>query len=184
MLWSRAGEALRRAGRADPTYPEHGATAGPLPDGYRPFRGSWPVGRGKDDFTAAAEAIRTWEMHRGAGLRVLASSDTAEVGTVVVQGVGAGGLRLLAPCRVLEVVDAQRRSGFAYGTLPGHPASGEERFEVVLGDDDVVTLEITSFSRPGTWFARAGGPATHAVQHLVTRRYVRAVRAAVAARAL
>ncbi len=169
------------AEHADLTYAEHGATAGPLPDGYRPFQGCWPVGRGATDLAAAADAVRTWEMHRGAGLRILASSGTAEVGTVVVQGVGAGGLRLLAPCRVLEVVDAERRSGFAYGTLPGHPASGEERFEVVLGDDDVVTLQVTSFSRPLTWLARAGGPAMRAAQHLVTRGYSRAVQAAVAA---
>ena len=35
-----------------------------------------------------------------------------------------------APCRVVYVVDEPDRRGFAYGTLPGHAESGEERFVV------------------------------------------------------
>jgi uncharacterized protein (UPF0548 family) len=30
------------------------------------------------------------------------------------------------PCRVVYVLDEPERRGFAYGTLPGHPESGEE----------------------------------------------------------
>ena len=35
---------------------------------------------------------------------------------------------LQAPCRVVYVIDEPDIRGFAYGTLPGHPESGEERF--------------------------------------------------------
>ena len=96
----------------------------------------------------------------------------------MVLGVGLGPLRLLTPCRVVEVTDEADRKGFAYGTLPGHQERGEERFEVVRRDDDVV-LEITAFSRHAAWYARLGSPVATRVQSLVTTRYARAVEAAV-----
>ena len=98
-----------------------------------------------------------WRMHRDAGLRVAATDDRAAVGTVVVLGVGLGPVRLLTPCRVVEVTAEPDRAGFAYGTLPGHQERGEERFEVVRRDDDVA-LEITAFSRHAAWYARLGAP--------------------------
>ncbi len=179
MRWARADGVLHASEQADLTYVAHGTTDGTVPDGYRAFRGSWSVGRGLDDFVAAGAAVGTWEMHRGAGLRVLAPSPTVQLGAVVVLGVGVSEVRILAPCRVVRLVEEDRRTGFAYGTLPGHPVCGEELFEVVYRDDGDVVLEVTSFSRPGTWYARAGGPLSHLAQDLVTRRYVRAVRAAV-----
>ncbi|SIP67631.1 hypothetical protein BN9982_740001 [Mycobacterium tuberculosis] len=36
---------------------------------------------------------------------------------------------LRAPCRVVYVIDEPDVRGFGYGTLPGHPVSGEERRE-------------------------------------------------------
>lgn len=49
---------------------------------------------------------------------------------LVLPGVGAGPLRLRAPCRVVYTVTESRRRGFAYGTLPGHPECGEEAFVI------------------------------------------------------
>ena len=37
--------------------------------------------------------------------------------------------------------------------------------------DDDVWLEIRAFSRPATWFAKLGGPATGLVQDWATARY-------------
>jgi uncharacterized protein (UPF0548 family) len=73
-------------------------------------------------------------------------------------------------------VDEPRRVGFAYGTLPGHPESGEEAFVIEHVQDDDVVLHITAFSRPATWYARLGGPAARAAQDLITRRYASALR--------
>ena len=67
-----------------------------------------------------------WGMQRGSGLRVQPSSELVTAGTVVVVKIGF----LKAPCRVVYVVDEPHVRGFAYGTLPGHPESGEERFVV------------------------------------------------------
>ncbi len=67
-----------------------------------------------------------WGMLRGAGVRVEASTEVAAVGSEVLVGFGP----LRAPCRVVYVIDEPDRRGFAYGTLPGHPESGEELFAV------------------------------------------------------
>jgi uncharacterized protein (UPF0548 family) len=40
-----------------------------------------------------------------------------------------------APCRVIYTITEPRRKGFAYGTLPGHPESGEEAFTISQCDD-------------------------------------------------
>lgn len=167
-------EMVTRLRTAEPTYREIGATAGVLPDGYRHLRRTVRIGSGPAVFEAAATAVLGWQVQLRAGLRVSASSATAQAGTVVTLGLGL--LPLTAPCRVVYVVADLRRRGFAYGTLPGHPESGEESFVVEHQDDDMVSFTITAFSRPATPLARAAGPVGVAVQHWITARYLRALR--------
>ena len=73
---------------------------------------------------------------------------------------------------VYKVTEARRR-GFAYGTLPGHPESGEEAFVVERTPDDAITFTITAFSRPATVTARIAGPLGQLIQRHVTYRYLR-----------
>jgi uncharacterized protein (UPF0548 family) len=167
-------EVVTRLRAAEPTYREVGATADVLPSGYRWQRRSVRVGSGNAVFEAAAAAVLGWQVQLRAGLRVSASSAMAQAGTVVTLGLGP--LPLTAPCRVVYVVADPRRRGFAYGTLPGHPESGEESFVVERHDDDTVSFTITAFSRPATLLARATGPVGVAVQDWVTGRYLRALR--------
>ena len=108
------------------TYREVGATAGPLPAGYHHVCKSAVIGDGRHRFEDAAAAVMRWGMLRGAGVRVEASTEVAEVGSDVIVGIGP----IRAPCRVVYVVDEPDRRGFAYGTLPGHAESGEELFAV------------------------------------------------------
>jgi uncharacterized protein (UPF0548 family) len=70
----------------------------------------------------------TWEVQAFSGLRILASSLEAELGTVVIMQLGVGAVALSIPCRVVDVIDEPDRQGFSYGSLPGHPESGEESF--------------------------------------------------------
>jgi uncharacterized protein (UPF0548 family) len=154
------------------TYPEVGATAGPPPPGYRHLGFVSQVGAGHQRFEEAADAVMHWGMQRGAGLRVEASSDTVEVGAVVMVKMAF----LKAPCRVVYVIDEPDARGFAYGTLPGHPESGEERF--VVRHDPItaaVYAEVSAFSRPASWWSKAGGPVTSLAQRAIAKRYVRAV---------
>ncbi len=154
------------------TYPEVGATAGPLPDGYDHLNFTSQIGTGQQRFDEAAGAVMHWGMQRGAGLRVRATSDVVAVGAVVVVRLGF----LRAPCRVVYVIDEPHLRGFGYGTLPGHPECGEERFAVrhdpVTG---AVFSEVVSFSRPATWWGRAGKPVLRVAQRLIGRRYLHAV---------
>ena len=71
------------------------------------------------------------------------------------------GVWWLNACRVVYVVDETgplSKFGFAYGTLPGHVESGEERFLVEWNrnDDDGVWYDIIAFSRPHQLSARLG----------------------------
>ena len=76
------------------------------------------------------------------------------------------------------------RHGFAYGTLPHHMETGEERFAIVWDRaTDHVSFEIVAFSRPRHPLARLGYPyvrhmqgafarsAHMALAHAMTREY-------------
>ena len=166
------------------TYAEVGATAArTLPAGYHHQRVSGQVGTGGAQFEGAAETLLTWGMHEGAGLRVEVSDLRVRPGSVAVLRLGPGAVALRVPVRVLEVVEEERRRGFVYGTLPGHPARGEESFLLELADDGAVSFDLVAFSRPGRWFSRLGAPVARAAQYLMAERYLSAVRAAAQAAA-
>jgi len=154
------------------TYQQVGATAGELPDGYHHVRKSAVIGNGRPRFDDAAAKVMRWGMLRGAGVRVEASSEVAAVGSEVLVGLGP----LRAPCRVVYIIDEQNRRGFAYGTLPGHPESGEEvfavRYDPSTGD---VHAEVVAFSRHATWWSRLGSPVTALAQRGITARYLTAL---------
>jgi uncharacterized protein (UPF0548 family) len=109
-------------------------------------------------------------------MRVSAAAPEAEPGVAVTVGLGVGPLRLNAPCRVVWTLREPDRMGFAYGTLPGHPACGEEAFLVERLPDDSVWLTVTAFSRQVRWYTRAGGPLTRAAQRAYARRCGRVLR--------
>ena len=154
------------------TYPEVGATAGPLPSGYHHVNKSAVIGRGRARFEEAARRGMRWGMLRGAGIGVEATTDVAAVGSEVVVHLGP----VAAPCRVVYLVDEADRRGFAYGTLPGHAESGEELFLVRYDPvSDEVIAEVRAFSRHATWWSRLASPVTSLIQRIVTERYLRAL---------
>jgi uncharacterized protein (UPF0548 family) len=154
------------------SYQEVGATAGPLPNGYHQVRKSAVIGRGRSRFEDAAAGVMRWGMLRGAGVRVQPSTEVAAVGSEVLVGIGP----LRAPCRVVYVIDQPDRRGFAYGTLPGHPESGEELFAVRYDPvSDEVHAEVAAFSRHATWWSRLGAPVTSLAQRVITERYLTAL---------
>jgi uncharacterized protein (UPF0548 family) len=154
------------------TYSEVGATAGVLPQGYHHVHESAVIGHGRKRFDEAARAVMRWGMLRGAGARVEATTEVADVGSEVIVRLGP----VRAPCRVVYVVDEPNHRGFAYGTLPGHAETGEERFAVRYDPtSNAVTAEVIAFSRHGTWWSRLAGPFTGLVQRIVSKRYVKAV---------
>jgi uncharacterized protein (UPF0548 family) len=86
-----------------------------------------------------------------------------------------GPLRVGSPVRVVYVVDLPDRKGFAYGTLPGHPESGEEAWMLERSDDGSVWLTIRAFSRPSAARWWVVYPVLRFAQAMFTRRYERAL---------
>jgi uncharacterized protein (UPF0548 family) len=156
------------------TYQEVGATAqAQLPPGYKHLSASAQIGTGDQRFERAADAVMHWGMQRGSGLGVQASSEKVVVSAIVVVTM-LGVLR--APCRVVYVIDEPDERGFAYGTLPGHPECGEERFSVRRDPNtSAVFAEVSAFSRPGSWLAKVGGPVVPVLQRFAANRYLRAI---------
>jgi uncharacterized protein (UPF0548 family) len=153
------------------TYTPVGATRqSALPEGFHHLRVRTEIGRSDAAFARAAEALMTWQMHAGAGLTVVASSPRVEEDAVVRCRLGP----LRIPCRVVWVLDEPDARGFGYGTLPGHPETGEEAF-VVRREEGVVTLTVTAYSRPGRLLTRVLGPLGRIGQRLAVRRYAAAL---------
>lgn len=154
-------------------YPEVGGTgAADLPAGYHRATYSAVVGTGRADFERAAAAVFGWRAQRSVGFRVRADGPAGRVGTVVVLTAGAPRLGYDLPCRVVWAQTEGDDRGFSYGTLPGHPESGEERFTVRLLPDGDVVYEIRVFFRLASPAARLAGPLSLALQRLGTKRYV------------
>jgi uncharacterized protein (UPF0548 family) len=182
----RCGRGRSRAGRfvghtrpvtEDFSYHPVGATRdGTQPPGFRRLRVRGRVGTGPDAFAAAADAVLTWRMHRAMGVRMETGAEGAAPGAGVVVGLGVGPLRLRAPCRVVWTVRDERRAGWAYGTLHGHPVAGEEAFVVEREEDGGVWLTVSAFSRPVTRWTRAAGPLLPVAQRLYGLRCVQVLR--------
>ncbi|WP_207838384.1 DUF1990 family protein [Williamsia soli] len=161
---------------AEYAYPEVGATATEPPDGYHHLRRERVIGHGETLFRARGSDVLRWQIQLRSGFTVNASANVVVEGASALLGIGVGRVRLKAPVRIVYVVDEAHRQGFAYGTLPGHPESGEELFCVEHRPDDSVVLVIAAFSRPQTPLARVAGPLGRVGQQLITARYLRSLR--------
>ncbi|MCU1637637.1 MAG: hypothetical protein JWL94_284 [Microbacteriaceae bacterium] len=101
------------------------------------------------------------------GTAFLVPGDTA---TLAIRFLG---ISVRAPVRVVYVIDEPNRKGFAYGTLAGHPQTGEESFVVEKTEDGSVWLTVAAFSRPGDWYWWMLGIPLRLVQGRYLRRYLR-----------
>ncbi|MGP3988218.1 DUF1990 family protein [Streptomyces sp. 3N207] len=140
------------------------------PPGFHPLCVRTRLGAGEAAFTAASLALLEWRMHRAMGVRVETDAERAAPGVRVTVGLGVGRLRVYGPCRVVWTVVEERRAGWAYGTLPGHPERGEEAFLVEHAEDDRVWLTVWAYSRPAVWWTRAAGPVVRVLQRLYAHR--------------
>ena len=167
---------LDRLRNAPFTYPEVGATQDDeLPGGYAHGRREAVVGHGRAAFDRAVAAVFDWRMQKGVGLRVRADGPPSEPGTVVVLTAGLRRFGYDIPCRVVWARTDGDEQGFAYGSLPGHPESGEESFVVTLAEHGDVVFTTRVFSRLASPLARLGGPISRAVQAAALDRYVTSI---------
>jgi len=134
---------------------------------------------GTDVFERAVEALRSWTVHRGAGL-VLAADGPIAVGTNVAFNAPLPIGFVDGTCRIVAVVDEPDRSGFAYGTLSVHPERGEEAFVVVRDETGAVRFDVEGVSRPAHPIARLLPPVGDRLQDRGVRRYLSAMQSAIA----
>ena len=145
------------------------------PTGYHRLEQRTKIGTGDDFFRRAGQALMTWKMHKKAGVPISATDSPAVIGTNSLGRLGLGPLGLPVPCRVVWVVDEPDRIGFGYGTLDGHPESGEESF-LLTREPDGIYFTLRAYSRPATWYTRLGGPAGRAAQSFFGQRYANALK--------
>ncbi|HQZ34322.1 MAG TPA: DUF1990 domain-containing protein [Ilumatobacteraceae bacterium] len=145
-----------------------------VPTGYRLDRWSRVIGTSNDVFERACEAIRTWQIHRGAGLVVCADEPpTVDAVVALCAPLPIGYIDIV--CRVVTAADLPDRFGFAYGTLSVHPEQGEESFTVIREADGTIVFEIVAVSRPRHFLARALPPVARILQRRATARYLDAM---------
>jgi uncharacterized protein (UPF0548 family) len=136
------------------------------------------LGCGGAVFQAAKDALARWGHFRLGWVEAVPADTPIRAGEVVAVVARVLGLWWLNACRIVYVVDESGpvcRFGFAYGTLPGHAESGEERFMVEWDRaSEAVWYDILAFSRPRHPLARLGYPLTRRAQ----KRFARASTAA------
>lgn len=146
------------------TYSEVGATAGELPAGYATDHVRVRLGEGESVFLAAKAALHRWEEFQTGWTELYWPDTPLQQGRIVAVLARVFGVWTLNACRIVYVVDEANRFGFAYGTLPDHAESGEERFLVERADDGAVWYDIRVFSRPHQFLARLAGPLARRLQ--------------------
>jgi uncharacterized protein (UPF0548 family) len=165
------------------TYAAVGATATGPPAGSAVDHTRVRLGTGEDVFRAARAALEGWAHFRLGWVETWPPGVPLRPGEVVAVLARAVGLWWLSACRVVYAVDEDgpvRRFGFAYGTLPDHPESGEERFLVEWDKrDGGVWYDVLAFSRPRAVVARLGYPWVRRLQKRFGRDSAAAMRRAV-----
>lgn len=170
------------------SYEEVGATRGgasggapDAPAGYIVDRYRVRLGEGEEIFGRALAALRSWRMFDLGWTRLIPETTPVEEGVTVAVLARHYGFRSLNAARIVYLIedsDNVVRCGFAYGTLPGHAARGEERFTVEWDPEtDAVYYDVLAISRPNHLLVWLGYPLVRRLQ----RRFARDSRAAMLA---
>lgn len=177
-----AAEVLRfiEAQQGQPfSYPSVGGTRGETPAGYTVDHNRALLGRGDHAYGRAVEAIRAWRMFDLGWVELRRIVEPLRVGQTVAVVARWAGIAFLNACRVVYLVDEPDRFGFAYGTLPEHAESGEERFTVERLPDGAVWYDLLAFSRPNQVLAKLGYPISRSLQKRFARDSMAAMARAV-----
>ncbi|HWF82329.1 MAG TPA: DUF1990 domain-containing protein [Streptosporangiaceae bacterium] len=159
------------------TYAEHGATAGDMPPGYH--HDEWEDDLGafsQAQFDRLADALRNWRVQSGSGLAIF-PAEPVRPGLTFALWFRLPGAYATATGRVVYVTSEPDRAGFAYGTLPAHPETGEEAFHLVRNGDRLL-FRVRAFSRPRHPLARLGAPVSRVLQRRMNQAYLKAMREA------
>lgn len=178
LLWrkptpERIKSFLERRAEVGFSYEEVGATAGKHPSGYVVDHTRVELGVGIELFNSAKVAIQKWSQFNLGWVEARPFDTPIREGELVAIVARSFGLWWLNACRIVYTVDegaAQPKFGFAYGTLPDHAGSGEERFVIEMDADGKVWYDVLAFSRPRHPLAHVGYPFMRRVQQRFGRQ--------------
>jgi len=155
------------------TYTAVGATMTVPPAGYTVDHTRIKLGEGQEVFTRAKAALLRWEQFRLGWVEAWSPNPRIQKGDVAAVVARQLGVWWLNACRIVYLIDEEEplhRFGFAYGTLPDHAETGEERFLVEWDrESGEVWYDILAFSRPHLLLARLGYPYMRWVQKRFAR---------------
>jgi len=150
------------------SYSDRGLSrSGIAPHGYVLDHNRVQLGTGPETFRRARRAIQEWKMFAMPWLQLCWPDAPISANTNVAILISHFGFWSLNAARVVYLVEDHgscEKYGFAYGTLPEHGESGEERFTVEFHSaDESVWYDLFAFSRPNT-AARIAYPLTRSLQ--------------------
>lgn len=165
--------AVEQAARSPVSYSHVGSTLG---SPGRPLkRAQLDIGHGPAAFERAIAGLRMWVPQRGIGARVHPPDAPIAEGTTVIVVLALGPFTVLAPDRIVRVIDEPGCFAFSYGTLAGHAERGEETFLLELLEDGTVRFTLIVDAVPATVAARLAAPAVKLAQRHALHRYLRAL---------
>ena len=149
------------------------------PAGFRAHEETVILGGGAELWLSSCAALLDWAVKTRSGFTIEPETPTAPRRVVAGQKywltARVGPFTIREPALVVEVVNNADRCGFSYGTLNGHPVSGEEAFVVHQDAEGVVRFTLRSITRAprGRW--RPLFPFALVAQRWYRRRYRRAL---------
>jgi uncharacterized protein (UPF0548 family) len=154
------------------SYADVGATLATPPPGWRVNHMRALVGKGRLAYEAIAAALFSWQLLAIKGLKVFPSTPVLQPHTNVAILSRHFGIWSVDFCRVIYVLKEEPeqngkilRTGFGYGTLPGHAVKGEEIFSVEWHPaTEEVWYDIFSFSLPANLLVRLAAPLARVTQ--------------------
>jgi uncharacterized protein (UPF0548 family) len=159
--------------KLDFTYTAVGATSKVPPPGYTVDHTRIKLGEGIEAYVAAQAALKRWQHFQLGWVESWPPDAPIQVGQPVAVLAHLLGTWMTSAARIVYTIDEDgpvKRFGFAYGTLPDHPESGEERFTIEWSKSDgSVWYDILAFSRPNQLLTRLAYPLVRRFQ----RRFAR-----------
>jgi uncharacterized protein (UPF0548 family) len=155
------------------SYSAVGATNGTPPHDFAIDHNRMQLGRGMVVFQRAVSALKHWQQFDLGWVSIVPNGEPLEVGATVAVKAHAFGTWSLNATRIVYLINEAsplERFGFAYGTLPDHVESGEERFTVEFHkQDESVWYDILAFSKPQHRLVKMSYPLARMLQKRFAR---------------
>jgi uncharacterized protein (UPF0548 family) len=153
------------------------------PKGFNADLASQVIGRGRETFERAKDALGRWRHYEMGWVELFPRGAAIEPGTNVAVLVRHLGFWSLNGCRVVYGIGQKEHEtnfGFAYGTLTNHAEMGEEIFEVRLEpESEEVIYSIQAVSKPHATMAQVGYPIARYFQERFRRDSTSALQRAI-----